>query len=180
MNSKQFQQLLQKKQQEIQMAIDRTLPIKIGRIAKNHIQENFRKGGFQNNGLKPWKRKKHNDKYSPLMSSRQHLYGSIQYKPNKAQVTVGTNLPYADIHNDGGQIIVTARMKRFFWAKHRETNGNSWKKTKNNDNFWKALALKPVGATIKIPKRQFIGESKELNTQIADLIEKEINNILKQ
>ena len=207
MNSKQFQQILQKKQKEIQVAIDRTLPIKIGRIAKNHIQENFRKGGFQNNGLKPWKRKKHNDKYSPLMSSRQHLYGSIQYKPNKAQVTVGTNLPYADIHNEGGEIIVTARMKRFFRAKAYEAAGTFGRKKTNGTTtpkkqktisdrqfyawmhtatltpeaeFWCALSMKPVGATIKIPKRQFIGESKELNTQIADLIEKEINNILKQ
>ena len=40
--------------------------------------------------------------------------------------------------------------------------------------------MKPVGATIKIPKRQFIGESLELTDKINNTIEKEINKILKQ
>ena len=33
-------------------------------------------------------------------------------------ITFFTSLPYAAIHNDGGEIVVTKRMKRFFWHKY--------------------------------------------------------------
>lgn len=206
MNIEQFQQLLNEKRAEIEQALRRTLPIKVGRIAKDHFQTGFRQGGFQDNGTQTWQRKKRPDKYGPLMSSRQNLYGSIYYHPDDYRVTVGTSVPYAEIHNEGGEIVFTQRMKRFFRAKayeaagtfgRKKTNGTTPKKQKTISDrqfyawmhtatltpeaeFWCALSMKPVGATIKIPKRQFIGESKELNTQIENLIEKEINNILKQ
>lgn len=182
MNLEQFQQLLLQKQDEIKQAMRRTLPVKVGRIAKEHFQEGFRQGGFQDNGTQAWQRKKRPDKYGPLMSSRQNLYGSIYYHPDDYRVTVGTEVPYAAIHNEGGEIIVTPRMKRFFWAKYREVNGGSWKRNTKNEEaeFWKTLALKKVGTVILIPQRKFIGESHELTDKINNTIEKEINKILKK
>ena len=87
------------------------------------------------------------------MSGRQNLYGSIYYHPEDHRVTVGTEVPYAAIHNEEGDIVVTARMKRFFWVKYRETNGGSWKRTGKNTEaeFWQSLALKKVGSVIHIP-----------------------------
>ena len=123
MDLQQFQQLLLQKQQEIEQALRRTLPVKVGRIAKDHFQDNFRQGGFQDNGTQAWQRKKRPDKYGPLMSSRQNLYGSIYYRPDDYSVTVGTEVSYAAIHNEGGQIIVTQRMRRFFRAKAYEAAG---------------------------------------------------------
>ena len=116
------------------------------------------------------------------MSGRQNLYGSIYYRTEDYRVTVGTEVPYAAIHNEGGDIIVTPRMKRFFWAKYRETNGGSWKRNAKNDEaeFWKTLALKKAGSVIHIPQRRFIGESQELTDKINNTIENEINNILQQ
>lgn len=46
MNIEQFQQLLNEKRAEIEQALRRTLPIKVGRIAKDHFQEGFRQGGL--------------------------------------------------------------------------------------------------------------------------------------
>lgn len=44
---------------------------------------------------------------------------------------------------------------------------------------WKALALtKKSKLTVKIPKRQFLGESTELRKSINDKIEKELSKIL--
>ena len=180
MNIEQFQQLLLQKQQEIEHALRRTLPIKVGRIAKDHFQTGFRQGGFQDNGTQAWQRKKRPDKYGPLMSSRQNLYGSIYYRPEDYRVTVGTEVPYAAIHNEGGDIVVTARMKRFFWAKFREANGGSWKRSAKNSeaDFWKMLALKKVGSTIHIPQRRFIGESRELNGKIEQTILQELEKLI--
>lgn len=182
MDTKQFQNLLTQKRQEILHALRRIIPVKVGRIAKDHFQEGFRQGGFQDNGTQAWQRKKRPDKYGPLMSSRQNLYGSIYYQPGDASVTVGTSAPYAEIHNEGGDIKVTAKMKRFFWAKYRETNGESWKRNAKNEEaeFWKTLALKKVGTTIHIPQRKFIGESQELNQKIKQKIDDEIDKILRK
>ena len=176
-----FQQDIQRLVKDFENLISRRLPVAAGKIAKQHFQDNFRQGGFQDNGTQAWQRKKRPDKYGPLMSSRQNLYGSIYYRPEDYKVTVGTEVPYAAIHNEGGDIVVTARMKRFFWAKYRETNGGSWKRNAKNTEaeFWKTLALKKVGSVIHIPQRKFIGESQELTDKINTTIEDEINKILK-
>lgn len=187
MTPEQFLQLLQQHSREIEQAIHRTLPVKVGAIAKAHFQDNFRQGGFVDGGLHPWQRTHRqqsargaNGQYSPLMSSRQHLYGSISYTPADAAVTVGTSVPYAGIHNDGGDIVVTERMKRFFWAKFHEANGNSWARKQSNPeaDFWHLMAQKKVGSTIHIPKRQFIGESRELDKKVNQTIDTEIENIM--
>ncbi|MBQ9178357.1 MAG: hypothetical protein IJ140_05130 [Prevotella sp.] len=86
MDLQQFQQLLLQRQKEIEQAMRRTLLVKVGRIAKDHFQTGFRQGGFQDNGTQAWQRKKRPDKYGPLMSSRQNLYGSIYYRPDDYSV----------------------------------------------------------------------------------------------
>ena len=187
MTPQQFISMLQQYAPEISQAVNRTLPVKIGAIGKKFFQDNFRKGGFQDYGLHPWQRT-HRQRYAkgaaaqykPLMSGRQNLYGSIAYTPATARVAIGTDVPYAEIHNEGGDIVVTPRMKRFFWAKYREANGGTWKRKTTEADFWKALALKPVGSTLHIPKRQFIGESRELNDKIQQTIEDTINKIIQQ
>lgn len=146
MDLQQFQQLLLEKQQEIEQALRRTLPVKVGRIAKDHFQEGFLQGGFQDNGTQPWQRKKRPDKYGPLMSSRQNLYGSIYYHPDDYRVTVGTSVPYAEIHNEGGDIIVTPRMKRFFWAKTEKPCDMDFCEPKRN--IGPVAAGKPILPTI--------------------------------
>lgn len=56
MTPQQFLQLLQQYSREIEHARQRTLPVKVGRLAKDHFQDNFRQGGFVDGGLHPWQR----------------------------------------------------------------------------------------------------------------------------
>jgi phage gpG-like protein len=100
---------------------------------------------------------------------------------------VGSGFDYAEIHNEGGEIVVTEQMKSFFWAKYYETEGKQStnkrgerRNTKSNQTlsqdaqFWKAMALKKVGDKITIPQRQFIGENEELKA----LLETELQAFL--
>lgn len=91
--------------------------------------------------------------------------------------------------------MVTQRMKRFFWYKYYSATGSFGRKKKNGDlrndkrnrrlgdeaDFWKAMALMKVGSTIKIPKRQFLGRSPEVEAAVREIIEENlteyINNI---
>ena len=94
-----------------------------------------------------------------------------------------SSLPYADIHNNGGEIRVTPQMRKFFWAKYYQTSSATTKK-KNGEasssarnrklsieaEQWKALALKPIGSIIKIEKRQFIGSHPQVDKHIKEVI----------
>ena len=60
------------------------LPRKVGVVAVNHFKQNFRDGGWLDNGLHPWKRTRRqegtgtNASRGPLLSGREHLMKSIQ------------------------------------------------------------------------------------------------------
>ena len=46
------------------------------------------------------------------------LRRSIQSRTTENSITFYTDLPYAAIHNEGGEIVVTPRMKKYFWHKY--------------------------------------------------------------
>lgn len=161
------------------------------------FKESFVKGGFTDASFQKWqqtnnplagKRTMYNS--GKLMRSIKKLSASMQ------RVVVVADSPYASIHNTGGHIVVTAQMKKFFWAKYYEFTGsvtvnkrNAVSLNKKNVSlgkkamFCRAMALKPVGSKIKIPQHKFMGESKALMTNFNEwfddtilMVEKQFNN----
>ena len=203
MDIKDFSASLKAKKKELDTLVRRELPIKVGRMAKDHYQENFRKGGFVNEGLKRWpqtKRQSTGSKsaaagYSPLLSRRNHLFSSVKYTPGDYRVRVANDVEYAPLHNWGGEThpTVTPRMRKFAWAmyhkaagiRNKAAKGKRKGKTRQRElppeaGMWKGLALtRKTKLKVKIPQRQFIGESTELNKQIRQTVETGIRNILK-
>ena len=89
-------------------------------------------------------------------------------------------MPYAEIHNSGGELTITTKMKKYFWAKHIEA-----KNTKNiiEAEQFKAMALKPIGSKIIIPKRQFIGNHPKVKEAVERAVNanlEELNKAIKQ
>ena len=125
----------------------------------DEFDQNFERQGFF---AEKWQRRK-----SPIRGDGHILVASgdlrksIRSRSDESSITFYSDLAYAGIHNEGGEIKVTARMKRFFWHKYRETK----------DEFWKAMALMKVGKTIKIPRRQFLGMAPEVETEVRKIIE---------
>lgn len=108
MTPEQFLRMTEKQKQDLARFIRRNMPVKAGRMAKDHFQENFHKGGFVNGGLHKWKPSKRigkgkgaGSRYGTLLSSRNHLYSSIEYVPGNAEVRVQNKVPYAAVHNEG-------------------------------------------------------------------------------
>ena len=139
MDIHQFSQLVASKQRQITRLVNRRLPVIVGRLAKEHYQDNFRQSGFVDHGLHPWQPAKRQNggagaaaRYRTLLSSRNHLFSSINYTPTNAAVTVYNNVPYAAAHNDGAtvNIPVTPKMRRFAWAKFYEASGKTKKNAK--------------------------------------------------
>lgn len=202
MDLKDFAKLTAQKRKKLDAMMRRRMPVIAGRLAKDHFQDNFRRGGFVNGGLHPWPKARRlasggtdaASQHGTLLSGRKHLYNSIQYVPSDYRVRVYNEVAYASIHNWGGTVhpTVTDKMRKWAWRQFYKSAGlrkNSSKKTKSEKlkaaaanpqaQMWKRLALtRKKKLTVRIPQRQFLGESEELTAKINERLEKEIRNIL--
>ena len=85
-------------------------------------------------------------------------------KTTRNSVTIGTDKPYAQIHNEGGTVKQNITIK----AHSRKQKG----RTENVKEYKRKREF-------KIPKRQFIGESAILMRRIERFVQREITAILK-
>jgi len=193
MTLKELLNYIRTKSEATENLMRRRMPVIAGQAAKSHFQDNFRKSGFVDNGLKPWKPAKRLSNpgkgaagnYKTLTSGRNHLFGSVKYIPGDAAVTIRNDVEYAAIHNEGGTIDVTPKMKKFGWWQYYIALGlkkgeKAPKSIPEDAERWRRLALtKKSRLNIKIdmPKRQFIGESKELNDKITGRLDRELEKI---
>lgn len=78
-----------------------------------------------------------------------NLANSITSRVEGQKVKIGTNVPYARIHHEGGTIKqkITQKQRSFFWAKYYESD--------KKDDKWKGAALAKE-LNIKIPKRPYM------------------------
>lgn len=120
------------------------------------------------------------------------LRRSIKSVTDANSISFSSSLPYAEIHNEGGEITVTAKMKRFFWHKYYEASGSFGRRkdgSKRKDKrtvqlsteaeFWKMMALMKVGKKIVIPRRRFLGTSPEVEKMVRDIIEENLDEYFK-
>ena len=120
-----------------------------------------------------------------------NLRRSIQSRTTENSITFYTTLPYAAIHNDGGEIVVTEKMKRYFWYRYYSATGSFGRKkngSRRNDKrtiqlsdeaeFWKFMALKKNGTKIVIPRRRFLGVSPEVEETVRNIIEENLEGYI--
>lgn len=88
--------------------------------ATQHFDRNFERKAFFN---RKWPDTKHPNARGSLMMRSGKLRRSIQSKIQGNQIVFTSSLPYAKIHNDGGEVVVTEKMKRFFWAMYYKSAG---------------------------------------------------------
>jgi len=116
---------------------------------------------------KAWPIAKHPPGRGSLMVRSGNLMASIRpsvVNSNRVVISAGSaRVPYAKIHNEGGEVSVpvTMDMRKFAWAMKYETG----------DDRWKGLALTRKSVIrVNVPKRQFMGHSKMLNQIIVSTI----------
>ena len=102
---------------------------------------------------------------------------NTDYEPLPGKVIIRNNEVYAATHNEGDEIGVTQRMRRFFWAKHYEHKERMGANAPETE-FWKRMALKKPGSRIKIPRRHFLGPSKEVDAIVQDIVNKELQQFI--
>ena len=120
-----------------------------------------------------------NHRGSLLMRSGK-LRRSVNHRVGEGSIRWASSLPYASIHNEGGELEVTAKMKSYFWAMYynaagavtKRKDGKLSQSTRNQKltaeaQKWKALALQKVGAKMTIEERRFIGWHPQVDQAIA-------------
>ena len=101
-----------------------------------------------------------------LLINSSMLRNSIHHTAVGNQVEVSSPLPYANIHNEGGRIPITPKMRAFFWARYKEPK----------DHIYKACALTKK-THIDIPQRQFTGVSQYTDEAFAKLVDQTLSQL---
>lgn len=160
----------------------------------DEFDRNFERQAFFSEA---WARRKSpNRPGGTLLIDTGNLRRSVRSRTTENSITFFTDLPYAAIHNDGGEIVVTAKMKRYFRAKFYESQGGferkkgiakrtlsdggfyAWTSKMNLTpvaEFWRFMALKRAGTTIRIPRRRFLGAGPEVERIVREIIEENLN-----
>lgn len=115
------------------------------------FDSNFSRGAFFG---KKWKPRR--DGIPTHLNNTGTLRRSIRASISRNAITFSSSTPYSAIHNEGGTISVTAKMKRYFWAMFKKTGRKEYK----------AMALLKVGTKINIPQRRFLGPFNGLDKTI--------------
>lgn len=139
-----------------------------------------------------WQRRRSPVRDGSLLQDKGSLRKNLRSRVADGGVTFSSSLPYAAIHNEGGEIEVTERMKRYFWIKYYEASGSVARKdgtasrSKRNiartatAEFYRRMALMKVGQKIKMPRRQFIGGGPEVEAIVRTIIDDNLNEYLTQ
>lgn len=159
----------------------RRMTNEIGILAVNFSKERFEyKNWIDKKGIERWQpRKRSNKRGSTLVVSGRLKRSLRKISTGDYYVFVGTDVPYAQIHNEGGEINKVVRVKGFqrkFTLRTRPT-----RRTRNPQQAGTRLVnvrSHNRKMNLKIPKRTFLGDSHFLQKKIERYITQQIDKEL--
>lgn len=153
---------LMNKQARMLQAMQNSLTL-MSNEAVNYFKGSFRRQGW--NG-KPWQKRKANAKRNKgraILTDTARLKNSIEKKKLTGLTQyIGTDVPYARVHNDGGEITTHPRSELF--TRNRSKKGKFKKGVKAGQGFTYN------GGTHKMPQRQFMGSTAGLTKQLQKIL----------
>ena len=127
----------------------------------DEFDRNFERKGFFSD---KWKPREHDYSRGSLLMVSGAMRRSTPGEVYGDGVRFTSSEPYTTLHNEGGKITVTAKMKRYFWAKFMQTKDESWRR----------MALMKVGKVITMPERRFIGNGPDTQRIIREAIDRSL------
>lgn len=178
-----IEKMIQGSLEELKQLYLRKLPVKVGVAVRDSVRQNFRQGNFY--GGDRWQEplrvtlgfRGAPGQRGPLLSGSNHLMMNTDYQALPGRVIIRNNEVYAATHNDGEDIGVTERMKRFFWAKHLEDKKRLGAESPEAE-FWKRMALKKPGSKIRIPRRHYLGPGPAVDKMVQEIIDRELQEFI--
>jgi len=153
------------------------LPTEIATIAVNFSKERFRDQAWLDETKHKWKPRKAQrgrtgKRSQTLLVDTGRLKRSIRkIKATTDHVIIGTDVPYAEIHNEGGEIRKTVNVKSHAIKSHRRkayTRNRNGRAERIKAQTIKTYTVKAHTRkmNLKIPSRRFMGNSYTLARRI--------------
>lgn len=171
-NQQNIQQFFAQFQQKVN-AVQQRLPDIIGTEVVNSSLDNFRSESFF--GEKWEERKDKKNKRKLLIKT-----GTLQRSPRIVSsmighVVVGSDIPYASVHNNGGTINRTARSETF--VRNRFKNGTKKGLFKRGTTAGQGMTFKAY--SYSMPVRKFLGSHPKIKSHLLKVIKEEFTNEFK-
>lgn len=126
--------------------------------ALNFYVDSFNNQGFTDETFIPWEKSQKDNGATLVLTG--NLRNSIQVvRVNDNGFEIESNADYAEIHNEGGQIRISTKMRNFFKAMGMKTKDKRWFKFAHTKKNY-----------ITIPKRTFMDKSETLNDELVRFI----------
>lgn len=154
------------------------IPYKAAVLAVNFSKERFVKKNWIDKQEIPWKKTK-KKRGSTLVKSARLKRSIRKVHVGADYAIVGTDVPYARPHNDGGTFQGTERVRPYERSAHRRKaytrNGKRVKAITVKKHMVKSHKRKYKRSFVQ---RQFIGNSQYLNNQLSTMIQSEIQKAI--
>lgn len=146
-----------------------SLPARVATHAVNFSKERFVKQNWHDTTPEPWKPRSRARRGGQKRQNGAVLVDSGRLKrsirvisANASRVVIGTDVPYAEIHNEGldGQVNV------------RQHNRRSRK--------GRIYTVRAHKRKVHMPQRRFLGESQELSNQLTELVSSELQKAIEK
>lgn len=169
--------------QKLKDAFNKEIPREVKEMGVTFFKGRFRSQGWLDTGFHPWPKRKKKDKKRPnraILMDRGKLRNSIRGEVRGSSIVFGSDIPYAKVHNEGGTITIPPRQQILAFRKFK--SGKRKGRTliaRNDQRATFAQKVQNRGGKIKMPKRQFMGESRYLTLKIKSAVNIRVNQIMK-
>jgi phage gpG-like protein len=164
-----------KKLNAVQKALKK-MPQMVSKEAVRFSKERFQQANWIDNSTENWKKRKTQAGSATrnrrnILTDTGRLRRSIRtVKADQNNVVIGTDVPYAAIHNNGGRYTVNQSVREHTRRAHRR--GSSTVKEHQVDSHNRTMR-------INMPRRQFMGKSQYLTKRLIRMMGAEVNRQLK-
>jgi phage gpG-like protein len=167
-------------------AFVRELPALAGAEMLDAVDQNFRSESFFGTPWAPRVVKKGNEGRALLVQTGR-LKRSFRLKHSGLSVTLFTDVPYAEIHNEGGVLTGTANVEAYerhiygTFTPPKKKDGSDDKRFKKKDRASTGtVQVKAHQRTMNttIPARPYMGEHPQMDRRIETLIDGKVRTIL--
>lgn len=148
----------------------------VGVIAVNFSKERFVQKNWINRSREPWQPRKRPARGSILVRSARLKRSIRKISQGNYYVYIGTDVPYAKIHNEGGQINKTVNVKAFTRQTSGKRTRDSRGRYQRSQGSTQNVKAHSRRMNIRMPKRQFLGDSAVLNRRIERFMSRELDN----
>jgi phage gpG-like protein len=88
-----------------------SLPGIVGNAAVNFYKDSWNRSGYIDQGIKKWPPRKRSASRARILVRTGRLRRSIRYRTTGSRIHLFTDVPYAQIHNEGGAVNTSANVR---------------------------------------------------------------------